>query len=121
MYVNDTTSHTYATGAFRLYRNQSANIVEFITGLDKYTMVNMSITVSSQVNPASSIPVGISIDATNSAASIAVVNNVDTATLRAGASDCYFSDQGYHYLAITQYGATGATFNNVYLTASITC
>jgi hypothetical protein len=120
MEVTDTTSHTYATGAFRLYRNQSANIVEFITGLDKYTMVNMSITVSSQVNPASSIPVGIGIDA-NSANSIAVVNNVDTSTLRAGASDCYFSDQGYHYLAITQYGATGATFNNVYLTASITC
>jgi hypothetical protein len=120
MDVMDATSHTYATGAFRLYRNQSTNIVEFITGLDKYTMVNMSITVSSQVNPASSIPVGIGVDA-NSPVGIAVVNNVDTATLRAGASDCYFSDQGYHYLAITQYGATGATFNNVYLTASITC
>jgi hypothetical protein len=84
-------------------------------------MVNMSITVSATVSPASSIPVGVGIDLTNTFNTIAVVNNVDTSTLRAGASDCYFSDQGYHYLAMVQYGAPGATFNNVFLTASITC
>ena len=122
MSVVDTTTHTYATAAFRLYRNQSSNIVEFITGLDRYTAINMTILVSSQVNPVASIPVGIGLDVTNNVNTLAILNNVDTATLRAAGTDySAYTVAGYHYLAMVQYGATGAGFNNANLTASITC
>lgn len=122
MEVTDGTTHTYATAAFRLYRNQSANIVEFIVGLDRYTNINMSIITSSQVSPASSIPVGIGIDITNGTNSIAITNNVDSATLRTGSSDFITNlSAGYHYLAMVQYGATGAGFNNATIGATVEC
>ena len=122
MDVEDATSHTYATGAFRIYRNQSSNKIEFVVGLDRYIDIKMTISSSSQSNPAASHPVGISIDITNSANSIAVNNNVDTATLRTGSTDFITTlSAGYHYLAMVQFGATGATFNNASIGATIQC
>jgi hypothetical protein len=118
----DSTSHTYATGTFRLYRNQSSNIVEFIVGIDRHMDLKMTILSSTVVNPVSSIPVGIGIDITNGVNSNAITNNVDTATLRTGSSDFITNLlAGYHYLAMVQYGATGATFSNSLIEATTQC
>ena len=118
----DSTSHTYATGTFRLYRNQSSNIVEFIVGIDRHMDLKMTILSSTVVNPVSSIPVGIGIDATNGVNSNAITNNVDTASLRTGSSDFITNLlAGYHYLAMVQYGATGATFSNSLIEATTQC
>jgi|694.fasta_scaffold02901_15 hypothetical protein len=123
MSVSDGTSHTYTTASSRIYRNVSTNIVEFITGLNRYTAINMTILSSTTVNPVSSIPVGIGLDITNGINTLAIINNVDTATLRAGTTDYQTSaGAGYHYLAMVQLlGATGATFSNCSIMASITC
>jgi hypothetical protein len=118
----DSTSHTYATGTFRLYRNQSSNIVEFIVGINRHMDLKMTILSSTVVNPASSIPVGIGIDITNGVNSNAITNNVDTATLRTGSSDFITNLlAGYHYLAMVQFGATGATFSNSLIEATTQC
>jgi hypothetical protein len=122
MSVSDVTTHTYTTATYRIYRNQTSNIVEFITGLDRYTTVNMTIISSAQVNPASSIPVGIGVDITNGINTTAIINNVSIYTLRCGNSDYHtIASAGYHYLAMIEYGATGAGYNNAVISALTTC
>jgi hypothetical protein len=123
MVVSDSTTFTYATVTTRIYRNVSANIVEFIIGLDRYATVNIEVGVVTFASPTpAALPVGIGLDTTNTFNTTAVFTNTGTAAIRGAAPDYLTSTgAGYHYLAILQTGAAGGNFSFGGIKASITC
>lgn len=118
--VQNSTGHTYGTGAWRYWNNDSANSVAFVLGVVEDPI---SFTLNTQISGnASQAIVGVGVNTTTGYAYSDVRSDHNDIT-KFGSSvhhPVYLLPIGRSYLAISEY-ATGATmtFTSAYMTAKI--
>jgi len=110
MYKENLTGHSYTTGAARYWNNDAANKIEFVIGVaDEPNRV--SLTAELLGNGTNQPYAGIGFDAATLVSPAAgAVGNTAVDYVRAGTTLDHRSGIGYHFYAISEYGATGASF-----------
>jgi len=117
MYKNGTTSHTYTTASWRNWNNDATLRVEFITGIDAGQVVHFGGTSTGTSND-----FGAGFDGTTPGYDSINCGGTGVSQIRSGraySSRGYFL--GYHYCQMYEYGASGTTFLDARLEATIWC
>ena len=117
LYKNGTTSHTYTTAAWRNWNNDATLRVEFVIGIDAGQVVHFGGTSTGTSND-----FGAGFDGTTPGYDSINCGGTGVSQIRSGraySSRGYFL--GYHYCQMMEYGASGTTFLDARLEATIWC
>lgn len=111
----DTTSHTYTTGSWRYWNNDSTQKVEFVLGIaDQNPFVYINTRQDANSGETSIVGFGVDTASTNTTGSnpvnagpSATVNIGGIGAARAGVSGAYPA-VGYHYISAVEFGAASS-------------